>query len=285
MKKLQIMVIGFMIISAATAGADSLLFKGTNMALYTAVGSWSNVTTSSSGRVPIYGDTANIAGSSIAQITTAAGMNVGATVNVSNNAAIFRNGNSAAYFSGTLNFKDNSALTASQFALYSNAVFNWNSTGVWNGNGANAQANLYVALANGNSGSGPTINMSAGTWNLTGNSGANSFQLDVGTFTMTGGKIFAEDIFKMGSGSSSSRVNLGGTGEIYCMAADASIQILSSSILNFDGTTSALYVNTNYNIKTLLTTKVGTGNIYVDGTQITSIDQLEIGRASCRERV
>jgi hypothetical protein len=252
---------------AFTADADVLLFKGTNMASYTVAGSWTNLTTSGAGRVPIYGDSANIINTSTAQVALASAMNVGAAVNVSNNAAIYRTGVSGAYFSGTLSFRDNSSLTASQLALYSNAVLNWSSAGVWNGNGANSQANFYVAAANNSTG--PTINMSAGTWNLTGNTAADSFQLDRGIFNMSGGKILCEDNFKIGSGSSAAVFNLSGSGEIW-LKGGFSMFGGEASKWDFSGTNWTVYATNGIaGIKTLFQTRINTTNIYANGSAVT----------------
>jgi hypothetical protein len=272
MKKIQVIAATCALVAvwATTAGAAAYTWTagaGTNQTL-TAASNWNP------GIVPGSGDTGTIGGTNVATVNAVNSLIRNATFIVKDTASIKRVNISGAAFDGTLVVMDSASLVFSDLRMTNNATLNWSSTGTLTSAGSSAGVNFSMSLAYQNSNS--VVNMSAGLWQLTGNTGANSFQMDVGTFNMTGGKIFSEDIFKLGTTGGGARFNLGGTGEIYCMAAITNIQILTASVLNFEGADSALYVNTNTttDIRSLLSTKMASTNVYINGVWTNDINQL-----------
>lgn len=217
---------------------------------------------------PKTGDTATVGGSYVVTINSQYEMAAGAAITMQDHSVLQRANVSTLSINGGLTFNDGSRLVTSILRLHENCRLDWNSTNTFTSAGSSTSAaavNFLVSGADTNAGT--TVNMTAGYWQLTGNSNSNSFRMDTGTFNLTGGTIFCGGSFYLGGNAV---FNLGGTGELFA----GSLTAASASRLNFQGTDSALYL-AGGDRRDQIAVLIESGTIYIDGKPATDLSLLK----------
>lgn len=183
--------------------------------------------------------------------------------------------------SGAWTFNDSSSFKANNVRFFRGSEFHWHSTGTWvpvSNVPANRKNPMFSMKDNSNSDF--RASMSAGLWDLTGHAGSEAFRMEAGTFDMTGGRIVANKLFRLGSANVPTGMlfNFGGDAE---MRAD-SFALYGDSILNIQGTDSVLYIAGDM-WERYIRNKAGSGQIRVDGveqssdTSLLTFDSVRLG--------
>lgn len=178
--------------------------------------------------VPGAGDTGTI-DSQLVTIGTAGEMQTGATININGSSTLQRNSISYSGFSGALNINDQTDVQISEWRPLDNATLNWSSTGTFSIAPAGPQGRRFY-IDDGNTNDNTVVNMSAGTWDLTGNPHQDSFAQEAGTFNMTGGLMITDKRFKIGTTGGGGTFNYGVNAEIRA----ASMGLFADAIFNMD---------------------------------------------------
>jgi hypothetical protein len=225
--------------------------------------------------VPGVGDTGNV-NSALVEVTYQDAMTTGvngATINLNGTSTLQRNSTAQSAFSGTLNVNDQSDVEISVWWPRSNATLNWNSSGTFSlaPSGSSGQARFFID--DGTSNSGTVVNMSDGFWDLTGNTGTDSFQVEDGTFNMTGGLMITDRRFKLGTTGGGGTFNYGAGAElrvntmglfadaVFNMELGSTVYIYAGLLGGFGGQDGADYFRDE------LRNGLAGSNIYIDGVQ------------------
>ena len=199
--------------------------------------------------VPSAGDTGNITDSRV-ELGMQAEMVVGATINFFGSSTLEANSNGRYDFNGVLNIADSTSVNISRWQVNEDATLNWTSTSNFSlaPDGTVTQPRFEMLT-------GSTVNMSAGTWDLTGTDNTDAMRVTDGTFNMTGGTINMTQRLRLDS-----VFNLGGTGAVYA----GSQFINEGAVLNFEGTQSAFYL-LGTDGESQINTRIGQSRIALDG--------------------
>lgn len=192
-------------IQAIILSGISALFlsSATGQTTYTWDDGGSNERFSNSGNwdptgVPAVGDTGNVDGF-LVTIGTAGEMQTGATINLNGASTLERLSTAYSAFDGILNINDETVVQISSWFPTNNTTLNWSSTGTLELAPAGAGSQQRFFIDDGTNNAGTVVNMSAGTWDLTGNAHQDSFSMEAGTFNMTGGLMITDKRFKVGT--------------------------------------------------------------------------------------
>jgi hypothetical protein len=167
--------------------------------------------------------------------------------------------------SGPWTFNDTASLRANSIRLLPGAEFHWHSAGAWSPVSETPehrrQPMFSMQLDDQQE---FRASMSDGLWDLTGHAGSTAFDMRAGTFEMSGGTIFADALWRLGTGS-------GDTGALFVLGGDGilrleSLALLGDATLNFQGTKATLFIDKDSgDWKAFIRGRAANGQIQVDG--------------------
>lgn len=201
--------------------------------------------------VPGNGDTGIVGGTFRVEIPSGGLNNLNAGANIiMNDSSFIDNTNLAMNVTGTLTFNDDAELFSSDFRL------NEDSTLTWDSNGTFAPAGPLSDRSNFYSSSGTTTNMTAGTWELTGNGATDSLLLRGGVFNMTGGTMILDNRMRVGQDEATT-FNLGADASLY---SNGLFMNTAGSLFDFEiGASFHIALDGEF------TTRLGEGFIAIEG--------------------
>jgi hypothetical protein len=225
--------------------------------------------------LPKAGDT-GLVGKGIAQFLSATAY-TNASLVVTGTARIARTTQAAIYVHTAWTFNNQSGADVNQLEFKQGSSLEWHSSGTWGRLSGTSLADAFFKMQD-TTYTGFVANMSAGLWDFTGNTGANSFTMYAGTFNMTGGKIVTDKLFRIGEANTPAYFNFGGNSEL--VLAGFSL-INSGTKFNFQGTNAVLYIAGDQ--ESAIRTNAVNGNLQIDGVTQIDASRLQFGTVSINE--
>jgi hypothetical protein len=212
------------------------------------------------------GATDGIIQDALVTVGTASELQTGANVTIGGSSTLRRTSNAFANANGSMSIEGSTDVQISEWRLTDDATLNWSSTGTFSLAPAGGGNKPHFRVDKDENNANTIVNLSAGTWDLTGNTNVDAFILEAGVFNMTGGRIVTSQRFKVGTTGGGGTFNYGFGAELLAASvglfADARLNMEAGSTLFIESGGSQGAAGFDFWEQELASSE---SNIYVDG--------------------